>query len=59
MPLLIKKHSKLRLTIYHKPISALSLLYLSYRDMFNLSLEYELSKYMLLEHTAFQPKIID
>ena len=33
MPLLIKKHSKLRLTIYHKPISALSLLYLSYREI--------------------------
>ena len=33
MPLLIKKHSKLKLTIYHKLISALSLLYLSYREI--------------------------
>ena len=56
MPLLIKKHSKLKLTPYHKLISALSLLYLSHR---NARLEYELSKYMLLEYTAFQPKIID
>ena len=33
MPLLIKKHSKLKLTIYHKLISALSFLYLSYREI--------------------------
>ena len=32
MPLLIKKHSKLKLTPYHKLISALSLLYLSHRN---------------------------
>ena len=33
MPLLIKKHSKLKLTPYHKLISALSLLYLSHRKI--------------------------
>ena len=33
MPLLIKKHSKLKLTLYHKLISALSLLYLNYRKI--------------------------
>ena len=33
MPLLIKKHSKLKLTLYHKLISALSLLYLSRRKI--------------------------
>ena len=33
MPLLIKKHSKLKLTLYHKLISALSLLYLSHRKI--------------------------
>ena len=33
MPLLIKKHSKLKLTIYHTLISALYLLYSSYRDI--------------------------
>ena len=33
MPLLIKKHSKLKLTIYHTLISALYLLYSSYREI--------------------------